>query len=84
MKLAVETFLIKLMNFVVGGQIIESNFTVISTDYESYAVISNCDEETNDGEVQFTQHVTLWSRTRDLANDFVDNVSHLSIPYSSN
>ncbi|XP_055317748.1 uncharacterized protein LOC129576552 [Sitodiplosis mosellana] len=57
-----------------GGQIIESNFTVISTDYESYAVISNCDKEINDGDVQFSQHATLWSRTRDLENDFVDNL----------
>lgn len=53
---------------------LESNFTVFSTDYETYAVISNCDKEIRDGELQFSQHASLWSRTRNLGYNFVDNV----------
>lgn len=53
----------------------ESNFTVFNTDYETYAIISNCDKEINDGELQFTQHATLWSRSRDLSESFVEKVN---------
>lgn len=63
--------------FFLGGQVLESNFTVFSTDYETYAVISNCDKEIRDGELHFSQHASLWSRTPKLGYNFVDNVSPL-------
>lgn len=60
-----------------GAQILQSNFTVYATDYESYAIISNCDKETNDndGDIQFSQHSFVWSRTPDIDDDFVDKVN---------
>lgn len=53
----------------------ESNSTIYATDYESYAVISNCDKEFSENKIQFNQHITLWSRTRDIDDAFVDRVS---------
>lgn len=62
---------------ILGAQILQSNVTVYATDYESYAIISNCDKEIddNDGDIQFSQHATVWSRTPDIDDDFVDKVN---------
>lgn len=64
------------INFLLVANIIESNFTVFATDYKTFAVISNCDKETNEnGVVEFSQHTTLWSRTRNLGEIYVEKVS---------
>ncbi|XP_031623293.1 uncharacterized protein LOC116340768 isoform X2 [Contarinia nasturtii] len=61
--------------FLSGAQILESNFTIFNTDYESYAIISNCNKEiNNDGDVQFAQHTTVWSRTRDFGEEFLNKL----------
>lgn len=54
----------------------ESNFTVFATDYDSYAIISNCRKGVNaeNGAEEFTQHTTLWSRSRMLEENFVVKV----------
>lgn len=51
--------------------------TIFATDYESYAIISNCDQEMgdDDGDIQFSQHSTIWSRTQDIGDEFLDKVS---------
>lgn len=56
------------------AHVLESTVTVFMTDYESFAIISNCDKESNSTDLQFTQHATLWSRTRDLDNYFIEKV----------
>lgn len=62
------------MFFFAAPSILQSNFTVVHTDYETFAVISNCDLETEDDFTQYTKYATLWSRTRELTDNFVDKV----------
>lgn len=58
-----------------GPHVIESNFTIFATDYESYAIISNCDKEIGDDKnIQFSQHASIWSRTQQLNDEFVNKV----------
>lgn len=59
---------------ILGARTLETNITVFKTDYESFAIISNCDKELNDGEIQFSQHTTLWSRSRDISAVFMEKV----------
>lgn len=61
---------------ILDAQILQSNVTVYATDYESYAIISNCDKEYNEdgSDIQFSQHSSVWSRTSDIDDDFVDKV----------
>lgn len=60
--------------FLIGADFDESNFTVFMTDYEAFAVISNCDKENNNDDVQFIRHATIWSRTKNLDDSFVEKV----------
>lgn len=65
-----------------GAQILESNITVHSTDYDSYAIISNCDKEIDsDGDIQFSRHSSIWSRTQDFGDDFLDKVNTIQRNY---
>lgn len=61
--------------------IIESNFTVVKTDYESYAVIHKSDgyiyhsSRKNENKEQCADQAKLWSRTRKLPDNFDVKVS---------